>query len=113
MYNVIDSLNNKGVLPFTKTSEQNNGDVPSFKVRLGIIPDYMFEGTGVRVDGVSDNMPAQKAGLQKGDVILSLDTYDAADIMSYMKALSMYKKGDKAAIRYKRGDAEQTVTIQF
>ena len=36
------------------------------------MPDYTFSGTGVRVDGVSDGRPAQKAGLQTGDVITQL-----------------------------------------
>ena len=41
---IIDSLNNKGTLPFSKTQEQDNSDIPQFKVRLGIIPDYLYAG---------------------------------------------------------------------
>jgi aminopeptidase YwaD len=110
---MIDTLNNKGTLPFSKTKEQDNGDVPSFKVRLGIIPDYMYENPGLRVDGVSDNQPAQKGGLVKGDVITQIDSYPIPDIMAYMKALSMFQKGDKVKIKYKRDNIELETEIQF
>ena len=26
--------------------------MPSFKVTLGVMPDYMFEGEGMRIDGI-------------------------------------------------------------
>lgn len=113
IYTIVDSLDDKGVLPFSKTKEQNLTDVPSFKVRLGIIPDYMFEGPGVRIDGVSDGLPADKAGLRKNDIIQSLDMYDVVDVMSYMRALAAYKKGDSATLIYKRDGAVYSTTVIF
>jgi Zn-dependent M28 family amino/carboxypeptidase len=43
-----------GKLAFTKTREAQMGTNARFSVTLGIMPDYTFAGSGVRVDGVSD-----------------------------------------------------------
>ena len=39
---------------------------------MGVIPDYLYDGKGMRIDGVSEGKPAQKAGLQKGDVVVQM-----------------------------------------
>jgi S1-C subfamily serine protease len=70
---------------------------------MGIMPDYSFAGTGVRVDGVSDGRPAQKAGLKTGDVIIQLGDFNTSSVETYMQALGKFKKGDKAKVKYKRG----------
>ena len=36
-------------------------------MRVGLIPNYADSGPGVLLDGVSENSPAEKAGLQAGD----------------------------------------------
>jgi len=113
IYSIVDSLDNNGTLPFTRTAQTNTGAAPSFKVRMGIMPDYMFEGPGVRIDGTTDGLPAHQAGLQKGDVILEIDSFPLSDVMSYMHALAKYKKGDNVQVKYKRADKEQTTSLQF
>jgi hypothetical protein len=35
------------------------------------MPDYAFEGKGLRVDGVTEGKPASKAGYCKGILLLS------------------------------------------
>ena len=73
IYSVIEAGDKqKEKLAFTKTRETQMATSARFSVTLGIMPDYTFAGAGVRVDGVSDNRPAQKAGLQTGDIITSL-----------------------------------------
>lgn len=32
---------------------------------MGIMPDYVYDGKGLRVDGVSEGKPAYLAGVQK------------------------------------------------
>lgn len=110
---IIDSLNNKGVLTFSKTKELNTTDMPAFKVKLGVIPDYMFEGNGLRIDGVNSGQPASNAGMQKGDVIIQIGDYPVTDIMSYMKTLSMFSKGSKTTIRFIRNNQETIADLQF
>lgn len=90
-------------LKFLKTRSAKS-DTPAFKVTLGIMPDYMFSGVGVHVDGVTEGKPASKAGLQKGDVIVKLGDHTVKDMQSYMKALSMFKKGDTTTVKALRGN---------
>lgn len=61
-------------------------------MRLGIIPDYLYDGTGLRVDGVDEGKTAAMAGIKKGDIILAIGDYQVADIMAYMKALAAFQK---------------------
>jgi len=100
---IVDNLNNKGKLPFIKTKDDSNSDTPRFKVTLGIVPDYAFEGEGLRIDGVSDGKPASKAGLQRGDIVIQLGPNKITDMTAYMKALGKFSKGETTKVKVKRG----------
>jgi len=93
IYEIITDLNDNGELAFRKTKNESD-DAPRFKVTLGVVPDYMFDGEGMRIDGVSEDKPAQKAGLQKGDIVVQLGEHEVKDMMGYMKALSKFEKGN-------------------
>ena len=110
---VIESSNSKGKLAFTKTREQQTGTTARFSVSMGIMPDYTFSGTGVKVDGVSEGRPAQKAGILVGDVIVQLGDHNTSSMEAYMQALSKFKKGDKAKVKYKRGNDMAETEVQF
>lgn len=103
----------KGKLVFTKTREQAAGRSSKFKVSLGVIPDYGFSGTGMRIDGVSPGKLAEKIGLQAGDVLLQLGDIKFVDVQSYMGALGKFEKGDKTKLRVLRGKEEKTYDIEF
>ncbi len=109
----IDEINMRGKLAFTKTKEDNNENTPRFKVTLGIIPDYMFDGEGLRIDGVSEGRPADKGGLLKGDIIVQMGEIKVEDMNSYMKALGQFKKGDETVVRVKRGTEEVSTKVIF
>lgn len=106
-----DAMNTK--LLFTKTREMQTTTTARFSVTMGIMPDYTFNGKGVRVDGVSDGRPAQKAGLQTGDVIVSVGSNAIHSVEDYMQALSKFKKGDSTSVKYQRGDKQLQSTIVF
>mgnify|MGYP000988192443 CR=1 FL=1 len=99
-------------LSFAKTRNPDNGKA-AFKVTMGVMPDYTFEGEGMRIDGVTDNKPAFKAGVQKGDVLKRVGNQPVKDVQSYMKALSTYKKGDTAEIEIQRGNETKVMTVTF
>jgi S1-C subfamily serine protease len=113
IYNVIESLNNKGKLAFTKTRETQTSTSARFAVTLGIMPDYSFPGTGVRADGVSDGRPAQKAGLKAGDIIIQLGENNVTSLENYMQALGKFKKGDKTKVKFKRGNETLEAIVEF
>ncbi|MGB0879476.1 MAG: M28 family peptidase, partial [Polaribacter sp.] len=112
IFNIISDLDDNGKLPFRKTKNESE-EVPRFKVGLGVIPDYLFDGKGMRIDGISEDKPAQKAGLQKGDIVVQLGDSLVTDMMSYMRALSVYKKGDTTKVIVKRNGQEVATKINF
>ena len=112
IFNIISDLDDNGKLPFRKTKNESDS-TPKFKVGLGVIPDYLFDGKGMRIDGISEDKPAQKAGLQKGDIVIQLGDSLVTDMMSYMRALSTYKKGDTTNVIVKRNDQKVEAKISF
>ena len=100
-------------LAFTKTREQQSSTSARFSVSMGIMPDYSFTGSGVRVDGVSDNRPAKIAGILTGDIVKQLGDYKTSSVESYMQALSRFKKGDKTTTIVLRGEKEISFNIVF
>lgn len=100
-------------LTFQKTNDSEQSTTPRFNVTLGIIPDYIFGGPGVKVDGVTDGKPAAKAGLQPDDVITQLGEYPIADIYAYMRALGAFKPGDSTKVKVLRNDEEMEFDLTF
>ncbi|MEP0986961.1 M20/M25/M40 family metallo-hydrolase [Ekhidna sp.] len=98
-------------IAFTKTKDES--DNPRFTVTLGVVPDYMFDGKGMRIDGVSEDKPAIKAGIQKGDVVVQLGDSIVTDMMSYMRALSTFEKGDMTTVTIDRGGEKLSFAIEF
>jgi aminopeptidase YwaD len=113
VYNIIRAADDKGKLAFLKTREPDMGRSTKFTVSLGVIPDYGYSGTGVRIDGVSPGKLAEKIGLQAGDILLQLGDYKFVDVMSYMQTLGKFKKGDKTTLTIKRGNEEKQFDIVF
>ena len=112
IFNIITDLDDNGKLAFRKTKNESES-TPRFKVGLGVIPDYLYDGKGMRIDGVSENKPAQKAGLKKGDIVIKLGDSTITNMMSYMRALSIFKKGNSTKVIVKRGDKEVEKVINF
>ncbi len=113
IYKVVEEMNKKGKLAFTKTRETILGTKTNFKVTLGIMPDYTFSGIGVRADGISDGKIAQRAGIKAGDVIIQLGDYRFTDVQTYMETLAKFNKGDATKVKVKRGTQELVFDIVF
>ncbi|MBS4043132.1 MAG: M28 family peptidase [Chitinophagaceae bacterium] len=113
IYNIIDATNSIQKLEFTKTKEPEMGRSTRFTVSLGVIPDYGFTGEGVRIDGVSQGKLAERIGLAAGDILIQLGDYKFTDVMSYMKALSKFKKGDATQLIIKRKEETLHFDISF
>ena len=113
VYNVIEKTNSENKFAFTPTRETQTTTSARFSVTLGIMPDYSYSGTGLRVDGVSDNRPAQKAGLKAGDVIIQLGDHAVTSMDSYMQALGKFKKGETTKVKFKRGSEAMEAMVQF
>jgi len=106
----LDKQNQK--IAFLKTRE-TQASTTSFRVTLGIMPDYTYDGAGVRADGVTDGRPAAKAGLKTGDIIVQLGDNPVSSMETYMQALNKFKKGDKTKVKFKRGNETMESAIEF
>ncbi|NNF83487.1 MAG: PDZ domain-containing protein, partial [Flavobacteriaceae bacterium] len=62
---------------------------------------------------VSEDKPAKKAGLQKGDIVVKLGDSTIVDMMSYMRALSVFGEGDTTKAVIKRNGEEMEFDIEF
>ncbi len=110
--NIIAQTNEIDKLTFTKTREVSMGR-NSFKVSMGIMPDYTFSGNGVMVDAVSENRPAIKAGIKTGDVLTQLGDHKFNDMQSYMDALNKFNKGESTKVKLLRGKEEMELIVTF
>lgn len=113
VYNIIKNTEGVGKLDFLKTRENSMGKSNKFTVSLGVMPDYAFTGTGVRIEGATQGKLAERLGLKGGDVLLQLGEYKLVDVMNYMTALSKFKKGEKTTLVYKRGNDEIKIDLEF
>ncbi|AUC78910.1 peptidase M28 [Nonlabens sp. MB-3u-79] len=109
---IIGETDKIGKLAFRKTKNESD-EVPRFKVGLGVVPDYLFTGKGMRIDGISEEKPAQKAGLMKGDIVVKLGDSTIVDMMSYMRTLATFDNGDKTKVVVDRGGTMVEKEIEF
>ncbi len=112
LFDLVKGMEKQEEVAFRKTKNESE-EVPRFKVALGVVPDYLFDGKGMRIDGVSEGKPAQAAGLQKGDIVVQLGDSTITDMMSYMRALSAFEAGQKARVVVERDGKQHEAEIQF
>ncbi|MDB4257637.1 M28 family peptidase [Winogradskyella sp.] len=112
IYTIISDLDDNGELAFRKTKNESE-EAPRFKVGLGVVPDYLYDGKGMRIDGTREDTPAFNAGILKGDIVLKLGDSTVTNMMSYMRALSIFDNGDEADITIKRGDEIIETKVKF
>ena len=110
---IITMLDDDGKLAFTKTKDDVKTDTPRFKVTLGVMPDYLYAGKGMRIDGVTEERPAAKANMKAGDVVVKMGDVDVTDMNSYMEGLSKFEKGDETEVWYMRDGKVVKVKVVF
>ncbi|MHC5021433.1 MAG: M20/M25/M40 family metallo-hydrolase [Planctomycetota bacterium] len=80
------------------------GDGRSRRARLGVMPDFAYEGVGARVGSAIPESPAAKAGLKAGDVIIRIGQNQVGGLQDLQSALQNHKAGETVEIEIKRGD---------
>jgi len=109
---VITIADKKGKLTYVKTKDESEV-APDFKVTLGVIPDYLFDGKGMRIDGVREDRPASNAGIIKGDIVKEMGDLKIVDMMSYMKALGVFNPGETVKVIVERDGKKITKDVTF
>ena len=75
------------------------------------MPDFAFAGPGVKVAGVTPGSPAEKAGVQEGDVLLKVDGQDVANLAGFSAILRGLTPGQTVKVVLSRGGAEQQLAV--
>jgi hypothetical protein len=110
---LIEKLDKQPKLAFLTTKNKSMGSARSFKVTLGVMPSYTSNEEGLKVDGVTEGKPAQKAGILTGDVIIQMGSYPIKDIQAYMEALGKFEKGQTIPIKVKRNKVAMELNVTF
>jgi hypothetical protein len=92
-------------------ADPHRGTGGGFKVSLGTIPDYAFEGKGVRLTGVRPDAPAERAGMKGGDILVKLGTHEITNIHDYMFALGELEAGRSVVAEVLRDGARVPLTV--
>jgi S1-C subfamily serine protease len=91
--------------------KERQGGGYQFKVTLGIMPDFTGgSDSGLRVDGVRTDGPADKGGMLKGDVIVAMNGMEVLNIYDYMNRLKRLSAGERVAVDVMR-DGERIVLL--
>jgi hypothetical protein len=84
------------------------------KVTLGIMPDFAgTEKSGLRIDGVTKEGPADKGGMKKGDIIVAINGMKVGNIYEYMSRLQKLKHGMTVNVEVVREGKPQILIIQL
>lgn len=104
----------EGELIFQKTKDENEGKRRSqFSVTLGVMPDYVAEVKGLKIDGTTPDRPGERAGILAGDILIKMGDIDIADIYDYMTALGKFRKGDTCMVVVERGADTLSLQVVF
>jgi aminopeptidase N len=81
------------------------------RVIFGTMPDFAFAGPGVKVAGVTPGSPAERAGVEEGDILLKVDGRDVANLQGFAGILRGLSPGQTVKVVLSRGGSEQTLDV--
>ncbi|MBP9214839.1 MAG: PDZ domain-containing protein [Chitinophagaceae bacterium] len=81
--------------------------------KVGLQIEDVEEGDGVKILGVDENTPAEKAGLKKDDVLTEIDGANLKNVDELRIKMKAFKEGDSFKVKYKRGNKSQTTEIKL
>ena len=80
---------------------------------LGVQVTSLDDGEGLRVTSLTKDMPAARAGLKVGDILLQADGVPLLANSSLTDTLAAHEAGDRLTLTYRRGDAEKEFTAEL
>lgn len=110
-----------GERPGTVAQAQKSAEEPEQSVGLQVqnltkdLADQLGyqPGEGVVVTAVESGGPAAEQGIQRGDLILSVNNHAVTNVKEFGDAMKQAKKGGKALFLVKRQDVSQFVVVPF
>jgi hypothetical protein len=111
-YNIVLDINNSDDRPdYILVEKKESQQMFVRKVYVGTVPDFASNVDGYKISGVSEGSPAQIAGLQGGDIIVSFGGKKISNIYDFTYALGDFVPGDVVDVIVKRGNEELNFEI--
>ncbi len=76
------------------------------RVSVGTVPDFAYNGDGVRISDVVPGSPAEAAGLQSGDILIALAGQPVGGLQAYTDLLKTLEPGQTVTLLIRRGGEE-------
>lgn len=109
---VIERIANMPERPkYQRAPQLAERTVPAMRVSTGIVPDYSWDGEGVKLMGVRPGGPAEKAGLKAGDIIIEVAGKQIRNLYDYMDALNSVEPNKPVNFVVLRNGQKITVTV--
>ena len=83
------------------------------RVSLGTVPDFTWEGEGLRVTGTVPGSPAAAAGLQEGDILVELAGESVDGLKGLSGILKTLKPGDTVALAWLRDGERHEAEVEL
>jgi hypothetical protein len=113
VYQVAESIDENPEKPnYINVPRKNSGRM-AFRVYVGTIPDYASQVDGLKLTGVSESGPAQKAGLKGGDIIIEFGGKKISNIYDYTYALGDFSPGDIVDVVVMRKGEKKTFKVEL
>jgi hypothetical protein len=77
---------------------------------FGLIPEFGQSDEGVKLGGVRAGSPAEKAGLESGDLIIRFDGKVVRNLEDFVFVLRGKRAGDRVEVIYRRGSEVRTTS---
>ena len=97
--------------PHAQAPAPGQVQTPGYGAYLGTVPDMAGDAAGVKLSGVRAGSPAEKAGLQRDDVITRIGDMPIPDLQAMTDALRAHKPGDVVPVTVQRDGKPLTVTV--
>lgn len=97
--------------PAARASASQGGGGTGRRVSFGTVPDFAFEGPGVRVGGLVAGSPAEKAGIKEGDVITAIEGKPVANLQAFSTTLASFTPGQTVKATLVRQGKDMTVEV--
>lgn len=109
---IIDGIDEMESRPTYLKSKASRWNRNRNRAYLGVVPDMdNSDVDGFLIADVAKDGPADKAGLQAGDVIVELGEEKVASLRDLRRALRDFKPDEEAELKVIRGDEELSITV--
>ncbi len=83
------------------------------RVSVGAVPDFAFQGPGLRLDGAVPGSPADKAGMKQGDILTHIAGKEVSNLGGFNEILKTLEPGQKVELRWTSAGAEKKATVEL